>query len=102
MTTILNNGQPVTTEAQLNAAIVAADGEAANSGAFQIQLGANITLASALEAINLKSGVTLDIAGGNFALNGGGSQRGLFVYSGTVTIENLTIENAVAEGGAGA
>ncbi len=34
MTTILNNGQPVTTEAQLNAALAEADGEAAGSGAY--------------------------------------------------------------------
>ncbi len=99
--TVPNGGQPVTNITQLNAAIVAADGEAAGSGAYQIVLGGNITLTTALEAIDLKSGVTLDIAGGNYALNGGGSQRGLFVYSGTVTIENLTLQNMKALGGAG-
>ena len=34
-------------------------------------------------------------------LDGGGSQRGLFVYAGNVTLENLTIQNMSAVGGAG-
>ena len=34
-------------------------------------------------------------------LSGADAFRGLFVYSGKTTIENLTIENAVAQGGAG-
>jgi hypothetical protein len=67
-TSVLNGGQPVTTEAQLNAAIVAADNAAAGGGAYKIMLGGNITLNAALEAINLKSGNTLDISGGNYTL----------------------------------
>jgi hypothetical protein len=96
-----NGGQPVTSIAQLNAAIVAVDGEAAGSGAYQIVLGGNISITTALAAINLKSGVTLDISGNNYALDGGGSQRGLFVYSGTVTVENLALQNMKALGGSG-
>jgi hypothetical protein len=91
----------VATIAELNAAIVQADGEAAGSGRYTIDLAANISLSTALEAINLKSGVTLDIEGGGYALNGGGVQRGLFVYSGTATIENLMLENMLARGGYG-
>jgi hypothetical protein len=34
-------------------------------------------------------------------IDGMGDQRGFFVYGGNVTLENLTIENAVAQGGAG-
>ena len=34
-------------------------------------------------------------------LDGGGTQRGLFVYAGTVNIQNLTISNMVARGGTG-
>ncbi len=41
----------------------------------------------------------LDGAGGT--LDGGGTQRGLFVYAGKVTIENLTLQNMLAQGGAG-
>jgi hypothetical protein len=61
-------------------------------------------VATALKAINLKSGVTLDIKGaanGGSVLDGAGLERGLFVYSGVVTIENLTIQNTVAQGGGG-
>ncbi len=43
------------------------------------------------------NGATLD--GG--AVNGVGGHRGLFVYSGNVTIENLTLSNMNAIGGAG-
>jgi Bacterial Ig-like domain len=98
-----SSGQPVTTEAQLNLAIIAAD--AATSGTVTIGLGADISLGTALEAINLKSGVTLDIEGNGYALDGGsqhgGSQRGLFIYSGAVTVHNLTLQNMTAQGGAG-
>jgi autotransporter passenger strand-loop-strand repeat protein len=51
-------------------------------------------------AINLKGGDLL-IDGEKDALDGGGAYRGLFVYSGNVTIENLTIQNMRALGGAG-
>ena len=83
----------VTTQAQLNAAILQADNAAAGSGLQTIVLGGNVTLTTALKAINLKSGVTLDIVGDGHTLDGGGTQRGLFVYSGDVTIEDLTIQN---------
>src|ERR1700733_3479970 len=102
-TVVLNNGQPVTTEAQLNAAIVQADSTSAASGTtFEIDLAANadIELSTALEAINLTSGVTLDIVGNGATLDGknestGASynQRGLFIYSGTVNISDLTVAN---------
>jgi len=109
--TLLNPGNaPVTTIAQLNAAIIAADGETANSGTYEIVLGANadIGLTSALEAINLQSGVTLDIVGNGAILDGENAstgatydQRGLFVYSGVVNISNLTVANTNAIGGNG-
>ena len=101
MATILNNGQPVTTEKQLNDAIVQAHNEAANSGPFEIDLGGNISLTTGLEAINLQSGVTLDIEGNGHTLDGGGTQRGLFVYAGTVDINNLAINHMQALGGDG-
>src|SRR5712675_1859152 len=86
------DGQPITTVDELNDVLVQA--AAKMSGAYEIDLGpqAHIALTAALEAINLHSGATLD------GLN---STRGLFVYSGTVTIKNLTIANAKAVGGAG-
>ncbi len=94
----------------LNTAIVNADKAAANSGVLEIDLqaGATIELATALEAINLQTGVTLDIVGNGAALDGANPnltvsdiQRGLFVYAGTVAVDDLTIENAKAVGGAG-
>jgi hypothetical protein len=96
---------------QLSAAITTIDlesqGGTGNSGAhYFITLAAPTTWGSGLEngditAINLKGTDALTINGVGNALNGGGTYRGLFVYSGHVTIENLTIENAVANGGAG-
>jgi hypothetical protein len=98
----------VATLAELNAAIVTADHET-TAGGYEIDLasGANIELTSALEAINLKSGVTLAIEGDGATLNGANSQgvsdnqRGLFVYAGAVTIDDLTIANTKAIGGSG-
>ena len=87
---------------QLNAAITAADRLSANSGVYTITFTKNIALGPiALKAINLQKGVTLDIEGGGDALGGGGSQRGLFVYSGVVNVSDLTIQNMLALGGAG-
>ena len=44
---------------------------------------------------------TLTIQGDGATLAGASAYRGLFAHSGVTTIENLTIENAVAEGGGG-
>ena len=115
LTASANTGPASTTivvgsEALLNQAILAVDSAAA-AGAYTIDIaaGANIELTSALEAINLKSGVALDIEGlgagatldGANASDVSDDQRGLFVYSGVVTIANLTIENMKAIGGGG-
>jgi ABC-type uncharacterized transport system ATPase subunit len=100
----------ITTEAALNAAILSADDAAAKTGAITIQVGGPIALTGELEAINLASGNTLTIEGTNSAgsaaevqtLNGRrGSQQGLFVYAGTVTIENLALNDMTARGGSG-
>ena len=55
-----------------------------------------------------RSGSSLTIAGTTGiggarvqTINGSNAHRGFFVYAGNVTLENLTIENAVAQGGAG-
>src|SRR5687768_3251423 len=90
----------VTSIAQLNAAIVSAAGVV--SGTVTITLGSNITFsATALQAINLQSGVTLVIEGGGHTLSGSGNQRGFFVYAGTVEINDLAINNMLARGGNG-
>ena len=87
----------------LNAAISAIDGAPAKVGAFTITLKSGLTgtnalqLTSALDAINLAKGDTLTIIGNNDTIDGGGDQRGFFVYSGKVTIEN--IDSREHEGG---
>ena len=45
--------------------------------------------------------MTLTVDGGNSVIDGDGKYRGFFVYSGAVTIEDLTIQNAAAIGGVG-
>jgi large repetitive protein len=96
----------VTTEAQLNAALVAIQTESTELSAGQtitVDLsGANISLTSDLEAVNVAQGTDLVIDGGGGTLDGMGDQRGLFIYSGNVTVENLAINNALAQGGNGA
>jgi hypothetical protein len=91
--------QSVTTEADLSAAIQQIGSLAANSGTFEIDLTASITLTAALEAIEDQSGTTLVLNGDGFTLSGGGLQRGLFVYSGAVEVENLTLSGLEAAGG---
>ena len=86
MTTILTptvgGGGPIATIVELNNVIEQADnagrGAAGDkpAGAYEIDLGAdaNIALTSALEAINLASGVTLDIEGDRATLDRANSQ----------------------------
>lgn len=95
------SGAAVTSIAGLNAAIAAADAVTA-PGTVTIQLGAGIALnGTATTAIDLAAGVTLDIEGNGHTLDGGGTQQGLFVYAGAVTVENLAIDNMLAQGGNG-
>jgi len=90
----------ITTIAALDAAIGAANAGVANTGTITIDLGGTIALGTtALTEINLKAGTTLDLVGGGAVLNGGGTERGLFVYAGAVDIANLTLENMDAQGG---
>ena len=86
--------------ADLNAAILEADG--LTSGSETISIAGDFALGmTELDAINLKVGVALTIAGNSHTLSGGGMERGFFVYGGSVTISNLTLTGMVAQGGAG-
>src|SRR5665213_2560350 len=98
----------VATEQQLDSAIASIDAGGANAAAtaYTITLTASITLDSdGLDLINLESGASLTIQGQNHFIDGGNDggiiSRGLFVQAGTVTVNNLTIQNAQASGGAG-
>src|ERR1700683_1509827 len=97
MTTTLT----ASTTAQLNQDIATAN--AATSGGFIIDLLSNITATAQLSAINLQSGVPLTIdgsdgSGGVHTLNGAVT-NGFVVDAGSVTIENLHLNNAVLKGG---
>src|SRR5262249_26445482 len=94
----------VANQTDLNNAIAQIDvggASAASNNAHTITLTTSFTLRTDLYAINLPSGPSLTPEGADATINGGGNQRGFFVYSGTVAINNLTITNAVAVGGAG-
>jgi autotransporter-associated beta strand protein len=112
---LLQTSFTVTDEASLSQAIQAIDSGGNDvwpNTAYTIDFdlpGADdhtLKLTSPLEAINLQSGSSLTINGLDNGvadtIDGGGTERGLFVYGGTVSIENLTIANAKALGGAGA
>src|SRR6185503_489362 len=49
----------------------------------------------------LATGDSLTIVGNGGTIDGGGAERGFLVYAGNVIIQDLTIQNAVAQGGAG-
>ena len=88
----------VTDATSLNNAIATIDGGAAGQ-TFTVNIQNNITLTAAttLNAINTAN--TVVINGGNTTLDGGEVQRGFFVFAGTVSINNLTIQNTLARGG---
>jgi len=92
----------VSTFADLDAAIQTADDT--SSGDVTITISGTITESHDLYAINLQSGVslTIDTTGGGGTLDGDGLYRGLFVYQGDVTVQDLTIDDAAAIGGNGA
>src|SRR5262245_65061948 len=83
----------VANEAQLRSAIFAANG----GGDSNINVTANITLTQSLPMIT--SDVTVTGNGNTIDANNAG--RAFFVQAGTAAISNLTINNAVAQGGAG-
>lgn len=88
------------TVADLNAVIQQAN--AATSGAFSFTFANDIALGTtALSAILLNPGVTLSLIGNGHTLDGGGTQRGLFVYSGNVSVADLAINDMLAQGQAG-
>ena len=106
-TTTTTSYTNVSSASQLSADIEAIDNESeadgGNGTAYSITLkaGATLTETADIAAINLAGSDTLTINGQGATLNGVDTYSGLFAYSGATTIENLTIEKAVAKGGAG-
>jgi autotransporter-associated beta strand protein len=70
---------------------------AGGSNTINFATSGTVTLASDLPAITS----SVSIAGNGATLDGANAHRGLFVYSGTVAIQNIIIQNATATGGRG-
>lgn len=76
-----------------------------NSHTVNFSLGLNntINLAGLLPILNLNSPNTLTINGNNsgnpIIIDGSNTQRGFFAQQGAINIQNLTIQNAAANGG---
>ncbi len=81
----------VDTEAELRSALLAA------ANGDTIAFAGDITLTADLPAVQRN----VTIAGNNHTLDGANAYRGFLVYSGSVTVANLTITHARAIGGAG-
>jgi hypothetical protein len=90
----------VATATDLVNAITTVDNNPGTSYSINFQNSITLNSGTTLPAINTTS--ALIINGGSFTLDGGNdSQRGFFVYSGSVAINNLTIQNTQALGGSG-
>jgi autotransporter-associated beta strand protein len=101
------SGTIIGTVAATDYASLLSDVQAANGettpGTYTIEVSGTISLSGALPAIDLASGVSLDIVGlSNATLDGGNSEPGLFAYQGDVSIDDLIIRSATAQGGNGA
>jgi len=84
----------VTTEDQLNQDLAAIAG---GTGSYTISFGSGFTLNTDLLALNLGAGGSLTLIGNGQTINGAGTYRGLFDYSGALVVNDLTI----ARGGSG-
>ncbi|MBR1177225.1 VCBS domain-containing protein [Bradyrhizobium sp. KB893862 SZCCT0404] len=102
-----SNVYTVHNAAELNATLLAISvggGAAAANTNYSIEFAGNISIASLganLTAINLASGSHLVINGAGYSLDGANAYRGLFVFGGNVSINNLNIAHTLAQGGAG-
>ncbi|WP_131857990.1 autotransporter domain-containing protein [Bosea sp. BK604] len=91
-----------TDTASLNAQIAAAN---VSASAYTITIQNDITLTSALAAINNASGATVTVRsadGSAFTINGANSFQIFTVNGGLASFENLTLTNGLARGGNGA
>lgn len=81
----------------LRQAILNANAAGGGNNTITFSTSGTVTLASELPPITSN----VQIAANGATLDGAKAYRGLFVYSGTVGVQNLTIQNAVAKGGDG-
>jgi hypothetical protein len=101
----MSNSFTVSTQAELNAAIAAID-TATAAGTYTITFSSTIMESTSgqpagIYALDPASGVDVVINGAGFALNGANAAGGLAVIGGQVTIESLTVEDTIAQGGTG-
>ncbi len=66
-----------------------------------ININANITMAGNVAPIAVDAGKNVTINGNGNRIDGGGAYRPFFAHQGNITIKDLTIQNARAQGGAG-
>jgi hypothetical protein len=94
----------VTSEAELTAAINAANESGAGAALAPIVLGQDIALDDALPALRLAPGVTLTIesaTGQDYAIDGVASFQGLVIDSGDVTLSSIQLNDDLVTGAAG-
>ncbi len=89
----------VNSQSELINAITSAN--ASTDAVNTITLGRNIALSQTLPTLNPQSGSQLVISGGNNTIDGGGSQRIFFANTGDIAIRDVTLANALAQGGDG-
>ena len=66
-----------------------------------ININANITMTGNVAPIAVDMGKNVTINGNGNQIDGGGAYRPFFAHQGNITIKDLTIQNARAQGGAG-
>ena len=88
----------VSDTAGLNAALAAIAG---GSDAYTITITASFSLTADPLPIGLASDGTLTVEGGGFTISGAGVHRGLFAFSGTTSVDDLTLASMLAHGGDG-
>jgi large repetitive protein len=93
------NTWTITSASDLAKAIAAIDVASAQAGThYTFNITGDLTLTDQLPAFNLPQGVSLTIAGNHHTLDANGNP-GLFVYAGSVEIDDLNINNAITHGG---
>ena len=97
---------PVSTDAQLRAAILEASDDfvqngVARGGPYTIDITGDFTLAKSLPMIRGDAINAITISGNGHKIDASGLGRVFFVESGKVAINDLTIAHAIAQGGAG-
>lgn len=66
---------------------------------YTLSLTGNVTMSQQVQAITTNA--TINVAGNGYTIDGGNAYRPFFIESGNVTLQNLTIANALAHGGNG-